>query len=132
MPRDFPRSRRVEEQIQRVLGEVIRVEARDPRLAGAVVTAVRVSRDLSVAWVYVSSLEPEHEAAAIVDAFERAAGFLRSALAGELTVRQVPELRFRYDDVEQRAEALEQLIDAAVAADRRGHSDPVDDDGTPG
>lgn len=131
MPRDFPRSRRVEEQIQRILGDVVRVEARDPRLGGAIVTAVRVSRDLSVAWVYVSSLGTEHEQADLLDAFERASGFLRTALAGKLTVRQVPELRFRYDDVERRAADLEQLIDAAVAADRRGHDGPEDDgDGT--
>ena len=49
MPRDFPRSRRIEDQIQRILSDVVRKEVRDPRLATSIITAVRVSKDLSVA-----------------------------------------------------------------------------------
>jgi len=52
MPRDFPRSRRIEDQILRILNEVVRVHVRDPRLSDAMITAVKVSRDLGVAWVY--------------------------------------------------------------------------------
>ncbi|MDP6151677.1 MAG: ribosome-binding factor A, partial [Gammaproteobacteria bacterium] len=62
MARDFPRSRRIEDQIQRILSDVVRGEARDPRLANAIVTAVRVSKDLSVAWVYYTVLQAEGEA----------------------------------------------------------------------
>jgi ribosome-binding factor A len=46
-------------------------------------------------------------------------GFLRSQLAKQLTVRQVPELRFRYDDSMQRGSAMDKLIDDAVAKDQR-------------
>ena len=52
MAREFPRSRRVEEQIQRILSDVVRAEVRDPRLDGVIVSSVKVSRDLSVAWIY--------------------------------------------------------------------------------
>jgi len=120
MSRDFPRSRRVEEQIQRVLSDVIRVQANDPRLRLVVISAVKVSRDLSVAWVYYSSMDRDQPAEELAAALESAAGFLRGHLAGELTVRRVPELRFRHDDAE-RGMALERLIDEAV-----GHG------GTPG
>ncbi len=56
MPREFPRSRRIEDQVQRILSDVLRVSARDPRLRGVIITAVNVSRDLSVAKVYFTSL----------------------------------------------------------------------------
>jgi ribosome-binding factor A len=46
-------------------------------------------------------------------------GFLRSQLAKQLTVRQVPELRFKYDDSMQRGSAMDRLIDDAVAKDQR-------------
>ncbi len=48
-----------------------------------------------------------------------AMGFLRSQLAKQLTVRQVPELRFKYDDSMQRGSAMDRLIDDAVAKDQR-------------
>jgi len=129
MPRDFPRSRRVEDQIQRILSDIIRFHVRDPRLNGAIITAVDVSRDLSVAWVYFTSLDPDQEREELEDAFNSAVGFLRSRLAGELTVRQVPELRFRYDDSLRRASAMDQLIDEAVSKDQEngpGLQDPSD------
>jgi ribosome-binding factor A len=98
MSRDFPRSRRIEDQIQRSLSEIIRTHVRDPRLHGVVITGVDVSRDLSVAWVYFSSLDGQQDRATLENAFESALGFLRTQLAGHLTVRHVPELRMRYDD----------------------------------
>ena len=127
MPREFPRSRRIEEQIQRILSDVLR-EARDPRLQQAVITGVRVSRDLSVAWIYIKSLDPTHQATELEQGFQHAAGFLRSALARELTVRQVPELRFNYDDVLERAADMDALIDSAVARDRRAAGEDNKDD----
>ena len=57
MAREFPRSRRVEEQIQRILSDVVRAEVRDPRLNGVIISTVKVSRDLSVAWIYYSILD---------------------------------------------------------------------------
>ncbi len=127
MPREFPRSRRVEEQIQRILGETVRAEAGDQRLQKAIITHVRVSRDLSVAWVDVTSLDPGHTPEQLLEAFSRAGGFLRRAVADQLTVRRVPELRFRYDDTAQRAADMEALIERAVQHDRDSTQDVPDD-----
>jgi len=117
MPREFPRSRRVEDQIQRILSDVLRSQARDPRLSRVIVTAVKVSRDLSVARVYVTSLDLDRAADELLQPLRRAAGFLRSALASELTVRQVPELRFQFDDSTRQAEHMESLIEQALSGD---------------
>jgi ribosome-binding factor A len=117
MPRDFHRSRRIEDQIQRILSEVIRVDVRDPRLHDATVTAVDVSRDLSVAKVYFASLDPNRDGAELADAFQSALKFIRGRLAQQLTVRHVPELRFYHDDSAARGEAMERLIEDAVASD---------------
>jgi ribosome-binding factor A len=119
MPREFPRSRRIEDQIQRILSEVLRVSVRDPRLGGVIITAVKVSRDLSVAKIYFTSMELDQDPAVLRTAFLSAVGFLRSQLAKQLTVRQVPELRFVHDDSMQRGSAMDRLIDAALAMDQR-------------
>jgi ribosome-binding factor A len=117
MPRDFPRSRRIEDQIQRILSDLVRTEVRDPRLSAAIITAVRVSRDLSVAWVYYTVLQTDGETGNLDDAFAGAAGFLRSRLAKDLTVRRVPELRFELDETQVRARNMDELIERAVRRD---------------
>lgn len=132
MAREFARSRRVEEQIQRLLSDVMRSQLRDPRVAGVVITEVRASRDLGVAWIHYSLIgtESRPSAATLADVqagLDRAAGFLRSQLARDLSTRTVPELRFRYDEAAQRGRDLEQLIDTAVARDATGGGPPGTD-----
>ena len=113
MPRDFPRSRRIEDQIQRILSDVIRTDVRDPRLARAIITSVQDSRDLSVAWVYYTVLQAEGKTESLDEAFSSALGFLRSRVAKELTVRRVPELRFELDESQSDARAMDRLIEDA-------------------
>jgi len=135
MAREFARSRRVEEQIQRVLADVMRSQLRDPRVAGVVITEVRASRDLGVAWIHYTLMgadaKPSPGTRSDVQAgLDKAAGFLRTQLARELSTRTVPELRFRFDEAAQRGRDLEELIDSAVARDATG-SGSQDADGDP-
>jgi ribosome-binding factor A len=115
----------VEEQIQRILADVIRTELRDPRVSDVVITAVRVSRDLAVAWVYYSTLAVDQKPDAGLQAgLDSAAGFLRGRLAAQISARTVPEIRFRFDLAAERSRELDELIDAAVANDGRARPDP--------
>ena len=115
--RDFTRSSRLEEAVQRILSDVLRGEARDPRLHNVIVTDARVTKDLSLAKVFYSLLDKEVAVKEVEDAFFKANGFLRSRLAKELSVRRVPELRFEYDDSGIRGDEMESIISAAVAKD---------------
>ncbi|MEO1421095.1 MAG: 30S ribosome-binding factor RbfA [Pseudomonadota bacterium] len=117
MRRDFSRQDRLGGQIQRVLNELLRFESKDPALAGVSVTAVDLSRDLSVARVFFSTLDPDGDPAPVSGGLQRAAGFLRRRLGHELNVRRVPELRFQHDDSAARAEALSALIDSSETSD---------------
>ncbi len=120
MPREFPRSRRVEEAIQRSLSEALAGKARDPRLGGVIITDVSVSRDLGIARVYYTLLSGEPLTPEIGDALRTAAGFLRSTVARDLQVRHAPELRFFPDEALARGRSLEELIAKAVS----GNSGP--------
>jgi ribosome-binding factor A len=117
VPRDFSRASRLGEQIQRDLAELIRKEVKDPRVGLVTLTSVDVSRDLSHAKVFVSSLSDAVGHAETVQALQHAAGFLRSRLGHVLRVRQVPELHFIYDESVERGVRLSQLIDQAVESD---------------
>ncbi len=127
MPRDFPRTRRVGEQIQRELATLIRDEVRDPRIGMVSVSAVEVSRDLSHAKVYISTLGEQEEMDASLKVLEGAAGYLRHLLGQTLKMRHVPQLHFKQDHSLQRGARLSALIDAAVKADATPHDDTDQD-----
>ena len=124
MPRDFSRSSRIADQIQRDLSEAIRTELKDPRVGMVTITAVEVSRDLSHARVFVTSLAGAEAMEESLRALRHAAGFLRSRLAHTLSARTVPELQFVYDESVERGIRLSRLIDEANQAKPEPDADP--------
>jgi ribosome-binding factor A len=102
----------------RSLSELLRFETKDPGLTDVSLTAVDLSRDLSVAKVYFSLLDPDADPAPAEDGLKRAAGFLRSKLGAALKVRHIPELRFVHDDSIAHGAEIARLIDDATGANR--------------
>lgn len=135
MSKVSPRVQRVADQIQRLLADLIRREIHDPRVGMVSVTGVDVSRDFAHANVYVTvmgrhgddfgagqSLKDmgELDRKEINDAVKvlnKAAGYLRSLLGREMSLRVIPALQFHYDDSIARGRYLSSLIDRAVAED---------------
>ncbi|MDH3363865.1 MAG: 30S ribosome-binding factor RbfA, partial [Gammaproteobacteria bacterium] len=93
MPREFSRNQRLGNQVLRTLNELLRFETKDPRLEGVSLSAVNLSRDLSVAQVYFSMLDPNADPAPVQEGLEKATGFLRSKLGRAIKVRNGPERR---------------------------------------
>ena len=117
MPREYQRSRRIEEQIQRLLSELIRREVKDPRVGLVTITAVEVSRDLSHAKVFFLPFDAARPVTEVGAALASAAGYLRSLMRKQLAIRHVPELHFVPDHSIDEAARLSALINAAVASD---------------
>lgn len=123
MPKDYPRSRRIAEQIQRELSQIIRLELKDPRVGMITVTDVEVTQDYSHARIFFTRLGNLGDAAdnaSILKALEHAGGFLRSELAHRMRLRIVPQLHFEYDESVERGVRLSNLIDEAVATKPNG------------
>ena len=135
------RTQRVADQIRREIAVLIQMELNDPRIGMVSVIAVKVSRDLSYAKIYVTVLNSLADSGAVnsstlsapgqldkleieenLKALNKASGYLRSLLAKRLTLRSVPKLRFHYDGSVERGRHLSELIDHALAADRDLHS----------
>ena len=116
------RGLRVGAFLREELSGVLLRGSNDPRFGLMTVTDVRVSRDLSVADVYVSSLAATTVADRdeLVDTLRHAAGFMRSQIAQRQGLRRTPRLRFHYDDLLESGPRLEALIDEAVAGGARG------------
>jgi ribosome-binding factor A len=114
MPREFSRNQRLGNQVLRTLNELLRFETKDPRLELVSLTAVDLSRDLSYAQVHFSLLDPNGDPAPVLEALQRASGFLRGRLGREIKIRHVPELRFAHDDSAAEGQRLSDLIEKAI------------------
>ena len=124
----FPRAKRIAQQIQQTLSELIRRELRDPRLGMVTITEVRVASDLGSAKVYFSVLGAERQQAHEI--LEAAAPLLRGPLGRALGIRHSPELRFVQDELIENGARLSALITKAVKDDAERHVD--DEEGESG
>ncbi len=117
MPKEYSRSERVADFIKREVALLLQRELRDPRVSNANVNAVVVSRDMSIAKIYVTFFDKEtaEEAKQAVEVLNGAAGFIRTQVASQHSMRSTPKLRFYFDDSVRQGEHLSNLIDRAIA-----------------
>ncbi|MGB5192644.1 MAG: 30S ribosome-binding factor RbfA [Polyangiales bacterium] len=110
----FRRADRVAERIRSELMDLLlRGSVHEPAAKDVVVSAVRVTDDLSIARVYVRVLEEigADRQESVVEALRRATGFLRRELGHRLQLRHVPTLEFFWDDVVDSALRIESILD---------------------
>ncbi len=125
MPKDATRPRRVAEQIQRELAELLRLELKDPRVGMITLTDVEVSADYAHAKVFFTLLGDKSRVEQALAGLNSAAGFLRSQVAHRMKLRVMPQLHFIHDESIERGMQLDRLIDQAVAEDARHPRDDV-------
>lgn len=123
--RRYPRTARLNEAMLEVLADEVE-RLSDPRLELVTITGVEVTRDLSRATVFFSTLGAETGASGgsrregAQAALRAAASHLRAALGRELRVRQVPELEFRVDHGILAGQRIDEIL--------RGETGPGRDD----
>jgi ribosome-binding factor A len=120
MPREFSRIDRIGDQMQRELAQLIQREVKDPRVGMVTVNAVKVSRDLGYADIYVSLLTTEElteESPRVRDSLavlNKASGFLRGQIGRAMKLRVTPQLRFHFDTLLGHSRHMDNLIREAV------------------
>ena len=78
MAREFSRTRRVGQQIQREIALILQREVKDPRIGMVTVSDVEVSKDLNYAKIYVTFLQLENDAERIAEGLK---GLTEAAVA---------------------------------------------------
>ena len=114
MPKDFSRTRRVGEQIQREMAQLVQQEIKDPRLGLVTISAVKLSKDMSHANIFFTVLNDEQSVEDTLKVLEGAAGFLRHELAKRMQLRIVPNIHFKYDESISYGNELSALINKAM------------------
>jgi ribosome-binding factor A len=106
---DYQRSDRVGDLLVELISELLRREIRDPRIHDVTITSVKVTKDLKQARVYFNLLGGG-DRDAVLAGLRSARGFIRSRVGKELNLKFVPAIEFFYDDTEDQAQRIEDLL----------------------
>jgi len=100
---------KISSDMMRVISEIIFDSARDEILKSITITGCKVSRDLSYAKVYFTSLSDMDKKKLELEVNE-ASSFIRGEVAARLHLRHTPILEFIYDNSIEYASRIENLI----------------------
>jgi len=128
VPKDFSRTSRLGEQIQREIAQMIQFEMKNPHLGMVTLNQVKVAKDLGYADIYFTVMGAKGETDEEIRSntsriLNEASGYLRSELAKILRTRVTPQLRFHYDESLERGHFLTGLIKQAREEDDARHDD---------
>ena len=120
MAREFSRSRRVGQELQKEIAMILQREIKDERLSMVTVSGVELSRDLSFAKVFVTFLDNEPQRIKEgMKVLKDASGFVRSMVGKAMRLRITPELRFVYDESLVEGVRISTLVSSSIADDKR-------------
>ena len=126
MKKNSIKNTRINNEVQRVLANIIRGEIKDPRISPLTsVVAVNVAPDLKTAKVWISTLGDEKAQADTLAGLKSAEGYIKNCLAKEINLRNTPQLHFVMDQSIAYGVEMSKKIDE-VTKDLREDSDDQD------
>lgn len=118
MGKEFSRTDRFSQQLQREVAQILQREIKDPRVVMPTISDVEVSRDLAYAKVFVTFLnDDQDEVKEALKVLNDAAGFIRTLLGKRLKARITPNLRFEHDSSLNEGIRMSKLVNEAIASD---------------
>jgi len=107
------RIERLNKEFLRSIAGMLQSEIKNDAAGEAILTHVDCSRDLSHAKVYFTLLD-ESKKDKVASALDSVKGMIRGRLGKDMHIRQIPELRFIYDDSEKKARSMDELINRVL------------------
>ncbi len=101
---------RINHLIMEEVSKILMLEVKDERFEFVTVTDCDTSNDLSYCKVYVTVLEQEKKEETL-KALNNASSFIRGELAKRIEIRNIPELKFIYDESVFYGEKIDKIID---------------------
>ena len=135
MAREFSRSQRVAQEMQKEIAIILQREIKDPRIGMATVSGVELSRDLAYGKVFVtffSISNDKNESEMVkegITALNEASGFIRSLLGKAMRLRIIPELTFEYDSSLVDGMRMSNLVSNVIRDDEERRLDADDKEG---
>ena len=104
------RMNRINEELKREISNIINFELNNSNVTGMMsVTKVKVTPDLRYARVYVSMINSKNKKNTLAG-LKQASGYIRSALAKKVNLRNTPELVFEFDETIEYGAKIDSII----------------------
>ncbi|PWI35267.1 30S ribosome-binding factor RbfA [Vibrio albus] len=119
MSKEFSRTQRVSQQLQKELAVILQREIRDSRIGMVTISDVEVSRDLAYAKVFVTFLcVGEQTPESSLNALKEHEAHVRMMLGKRIRLRLTPEVRFTYDNTLVEGMRMSNLVSEVVSNDK--------------
>jgi len=92
------------------ISRLVQKGLKDPRVGFITITAVQLTDNLKNAKVFISAMGDKEKAADAVKGLRSAQGYIRRELGKNLYLRYIPELDFRVDELNEKAERIDRLL----------------------
>ena len=112
MAKEFSRSRRVADLVQRELAVLIQRYIQDDNYGLVTVSSVDISPDLKNAKIYFTCLANKVPVEDVTEKLNEFTGQFRHELSKSLIMRNIPKLHFQFDQNLDRANKLTSLIES--------------------
>ncbi|GLO61760.1 ribosome-binding factor A [Vibrio sp. MACH09] len=124
MSKEFSRTQRVSQQLQKELALILQREVRDSRIGMVTISDVEVSRDLAYAKVFVTFLcVGEQTPEKSLEALKEHETHIRMILGKRIRLRLTPEVRFTYDNTLVEGMRMSNLVSEVISDDKRRAKD---------
>ncbi|WP_028863711.1 30S ribosome-binding factor RbfA [Psychromonas aquimarina] len=119
MAKEYSRTSRVSQQVQKELARILQQEVKDPRIGMVTISGVDITRDLAYAKVFVTFLtigdQTNDES---LEGLNAASGYIRRLLGKAMRLRIVPEVRFCFDETLTEGLRISEMVSSAVKVDK--------------
>lgn len=113
------KNRRINDEVQRALSEILRGGLKDPRVSLLTsIVAVEVAPDLKTCKAWISVYGDEESGKNTLEGLKNASGFIRSELARTVNLRNTPEITFYLDNSIAYGVEMSKRIDEVTAIDK--------------
>ena len=128
MRKNSVKNTRINGEVLKELGNIIRSEIKDPRINPMTsVVAVEVAPDLKTCKAYISVLGDEKSQKDTITGLKSAEGYIRRQLARTVNLRNTPEIRFILDQSIEYGINMSKLIDEVTEHDNKMHVEVEDE-----
>ncbi len=104
------RMNKIDEELRKEISSIISIDLKNPHLTGLIsVTKVKTTPDLKFARVYVTMIN-EKSKKENLSILKQSSGYIRSAIAKKINLRNTPELIFEFDDSIEYGSRIDEIL----------------------
>ena len=91
------------------ISEIVHDDVKDNDVKMVTITDAKITNDLSFAKIYFTTMDNDRKK--VLDALNKASGFIRSKLCEKIEIRKMPEINFVYDESIEYGKKIEDIIE---------------------